>query len=568
MVRSADSDAPGGGKEGSKMKRIILLFHGRGNWCAPVSPGKRCITCVARLLMLLALPAVVQAQDYTYTTNNGTITITKYIGTNNVVVIPDMIGGLLVTSIRTNAFDDCISPASIMIGTNITSIGARAFASCYSLTNITVESANTSYSTVEGVLFNKDQTMLIQYPHLKGESYTIPSSVASIGYWSFVGCGLTNLMIPDSVTCIESVAFGACRGLRNVTIPDSVTNIGDLAFNWCTNLASVKIGTCIGRGMFFFCYRLDNVTISSNVTSIGDGAFYNCTSLSNVVIPDSVTNIGDMAFYECFSLAGVTIGSSVVSIGDGAFHYCTSLTGITVNVLNASYSSSDGILFDKSRTVLIQCPGSKIGNYTIPNSVTNIGGYAFFLCTNLTSVTIPNSVTNIGELAFSHCRSLTSVTIGSTLASIHHLAFESCPNLIAACFRGNAPEIFHDMVASPIDLLAYSSTYNELFYNSDNVTIYYLPDTTGWEPTFEGRPTVLWNPLIAPSEPGFGMGTNNFGFNISGPANIPIVVQACTNLESAVWVPLLTTNLDTGSFYFNDPEWTNYPARFYNLRMP
>jgi hypothetical protein len=147
------------------------------------------------------------------------------------------------------------------------------------------------------------------------------------------------------------------------------------------------------------------------VTSIGDSAFYFCTSLTSVTIPNSVTSIGNSAFQYCTHLTDVAIGSSVTKIGDWAFSDCYSLTTITVDALNSVYSSVDGVLFDKSQTTLIQCPEGKAGNYIVPNSVTNIGPYAFHYCTSLTTVAIPNGVTSIGRHAFTYCRSLTAITV-------------------------------------------------------------------------------------------------------------------------------------------------------------
>jgi len=162
---------------------------------------------------------------------------------------------------------------------------------------------------VDGVLFNKDQTTLIQYPGGKAGGYTIPNSVTSIGSKAFSECtSLTSVTIPNSVTSIGDGAFSACSSLTNVTIPDSVTSIGD--------------------GAFFFCSTLTSVTIPDSVTSIGNLAFYFCSSLTSVTIPDSVTSIGNYAFYGCTMLTGVTIGNSVTSIGDYAFSSCTMLTGV------------------------------------------------------------------------------------------------------------------------------------------------------------------------------------------------------------------------------------------------
>ena len=187
----------------------------------------------------------------------------------------------------------------------------------------------------------------------------------------------------------------------------------------------------------------------------------------------------------------------------------------------------------------------------IPNSVVTIDKEAFANCPGLTNMIIPDSVTSIGENPFGCDGNLTHITIGSSITNIDSCGAIYCANLKGVYFKGNAPAIGPNM-----------------FFCSSNVTVYYLPDTTGWGPTIDGRPTMLWNPLIQLSTPSFGMEPNHFGFNINGTTNIPIVVQACTNLENAIWVPLLTTNLTDGLVRFNDPAWTNHPARFYNIRWP
>ena len=193
--------------------------------------------------------------------------------------------------------------------------------------------------------------------------------------------------------------------------------------------------------------------------------------------------------------------------------------------------------------------------------VTGIGNYAFQYCTNLTSVTVPNSVTNIGEFAFYYCRSLTSITIGNGVTNIGNYAFYYCTSLTGIYFQGNAPHL---------------GSY--VFLAVGNATVYYLPGTTGWwgpkgEPMFGGRPTVLWNPQARTGDASFGVRTNRFGFNITGNSNLVIVVEACSNLTNPTWFPLQTNTLNTyigtnGTSYFSDPDWTNYPGRFYRLRSP
>ena len=277
---------------------------------------------------------------------------------------------------------------------------------------------------------------------------TIPGSVTSIDKDAFCFCSsLTSVTIPDSVTSIGDSAFYGCESLTSVTIPDSVTSIGSCAFYGCASLTSVTIPdsvTSIGGSAFYGCTSLTSVTIPDSVTSIGDYAFYGCESLTSVAIPGSVTSIGWSAFYGCASLTSVTIPDSVTSIGNCAFASCTSLTGIWVAEGNSHYANdASGVLFNKDKTTLVQCPGA-FAAYTIPNSVTSIGEYAFSLCTSLTSVTIPDSVTSIGSGAFSNCAALTGIWVtegnshyssdaSGVLFSKDKTTLVQCPGTLAAC---------------------------------------------------------------------------------------------------------------------------------------
>jgi len=199
-------------------------------------------------------------------------------------------------------------------------------------------------------------------------------------------------------------------------------------------------------------------------------------------------------------------------------------------------------------------------SYTGRLSITNsLGGYpvasigidAFTDCANLTSVTIPSSVTNIGAWAFTSCYKIVSVKVGSNVTAIGNCAFYKCDSLNGVFFEGNAP-----------------SRCNNTVFTSDSVKIYYLPNTAGWGTALGGYQTLCWNPQVQ-RDSGFGIASNRFGFNIAGTTNIPVVVEASTNISSCVWTPLTNTTLGVaGTLKFSDPSSTNYPSRFYRIVWP
>ena len=330
-----------------------------------------------------------------------------------------------VNKIGENAFSGCTSLTNIVIPNSVTSIESNAFDGCTSLTSIVIPDSVTS---IESNAFDGCTSLT---------SIVIPDSVTSIGSYAFYGCtSLTNIVIPDSVTSIGSSAFSGCTSLTNMTIPDSVTSIGSYAFYGCTSLTNMTIPdsvTSIGSYAFYGCTSLTSVTIPDSVTSIGNSAFYGCTSLINITIgrdvtstlddifdsynklerinvseentkyssiqgilfnkekstiikypsnkndisnyeiPSTVEIIEKYAFQNCTSLTSVTIPDSVTNISGSAFIGCNKLERINVSENNDTYSSVDGILYNKEKTEMLIVPeGNKsIGRIETPHSYYN-----------------------------------------------------------------------------------------------------------------------------------------------------------------------------------------------------
>jgi hypothetical protein len=349
-----------------------------------------------------------------------------------------------------------------------------AFQGCIGLANIEVDSNNLTYTSVGGVLYDKNQTTLIQCPAGKSGSYTIPNSVTNIGNDAFAGCsGLTSVTIGSGVASIGYGAFAGCSGLANIEVdPNNLgySSVGGVLYNKAqTTLILCPAG------------KSGSYTIPNSVTSIGNEAFAGCSSLTSVGIPASVTSIGNYAFYGCSGLThfvftgnaptleeesffGVPISATVryssASTGWGATFggltavadYLDVLTYSTANnqVTITGYTGTGGVVIIPASiggapvTAIGEnafLGSSSLSSVTIPASVTSIGLGAFSGCSGLTSVSIPAVVTSIGSYAFYGCSGLTSVSIPAGVTSIGSYAFQGCIGLTSVSIPAGVTSI-------------------------------------------------------------------------------------------------------------------------------
>ena len=240
-------------------------------------------------------------------------------------------------SIGASSFANCYNLTIINLGSEMASIGYVPFYRCSSLTEINVSEYNDNYISLDGVLFNKALTELIQYPIGNSRnSYTVPDSVINIGMSAFVDCTiLTTLIIGENsqLISIDNYAFYGCINLTTITFGDNsqLISIGNGAFWNCFNLQSIEISdsiTSIGEMTFYSCLSLTTITFKENsqLFSIGKSAFGRCVSLESIIIPNSVTSIEGEAFFHCASLESIIISNNVTYLGDRVFILCSNLT--------------------------------------------------------------------------------------------------------------------------------------------------------------------------------------------------------------------------------------------------
>ncbi len=259
-------------------------------------------------------------------------------------------------------------------------------------------------------------------------------------YNGYEGCGENRIFryrankLPEFAFYNPSLAKGK-TSLRTIILPKSIKSIGDFAFTNCLNLTGtleipVSVTDTIGRQAFSYCSQLTGLKLSG-VKYIDQFAFNSCSGLSGILtIPDSVQIIQSRAFANCNQLQTVHISSTVTEIDEFAFNSCSG--NFTVGVSNQNFSAQNGVLFNSDKTILIQCPISKTGIYTVPESVGLIFKGAFSNCTGITSIIVPVATFMILDDAFNGCANLTGTfNISAGITNIGLNVFENCPKITA-----------------------------------------------------------------------------------------------------------------------------------------
>ena len=321
-------------------------------------------------------------------------------------------------------------------------------------------------------------------PSLSG-NITIPSTlggypVIAIEEGAFYGSGenITGITISNGIQRLEAYSFLGCWDLTTISIPSSVTYIDTYAFPSCDSLTKINVNANNAHYS-----SQGGVLFNKNKTEL----IFTTQSVSgNYTVPSTVVSIAAYAF-RSYNITSITLPSSVSNIGEYAFLSTYALTAIHVNSGNRYYSSANGVLFNKNKSVLICVPGGYSGKYTIPSSVTKIDDNAFFGCYSLSGVTIPKGVTSIGNCAFFACESLTSVTIPGSVTSIGDEAFCACYGLTSVTIPGKVTSVGAfafancDSLTSVTIPKSVTSISESAFYLCENLKdVYYTGTESQW----------------------------------------------------------------------------------------
>ncbi len=364
---------------------------------------------------------------------------------------------------------------------------------CSYIKSITVPEAHTTLSSFDGVLYDKNQTVLYIYPVAKDSlSYVIPDTVHTISAGVFYGYKGTSLTLPAALTSIGSEAF-AQSSLESIVIPANVEYIGDKAFYYCQSLASIEFAP------------------GSKITSIGVSAFTH-TAIQAIEFPETITSIGANAFEACRSITSVKLPSGLTTLNSMTFRYCEALVSIELNY-----------------------------------GLETIAANAFSYCSKLESITIPDTVKSIGNFTFSNCKALTSFECYDTsaLAQVGYGCFYNCTALDSVTF-GPGVSVFGMM----------NGVYNT-FYNCPSLRYVVLPDAMTTIPASFFANCVKLETVILPSSLEVletGVFTNCVSLTeITLPASLNTVGTAaflgCTALETVNFeIGSVLTTISAGMF--------------------
>ena len=360
-----------------------------------------------------------------------------------------------LTGIGHQSFSNCTSLATVIIPNSVTFIGAGAFAKCGNLSNVVLSKGLKEIGA--HAFFECNSIKSIEIPKSLESTFSdyIYEYEYDYQYGPFGKCeSLKSVTFEEGTIRVANGLFRNCTGLEEIVLPDTITTIDTIAFRDCVNLKSIRFGsglTGIGHQSFSNCTSLTTVIIPNSVTFIGAGAFAKCSTLSNVVLSKGLKEIGAHAFFACNSLESIEIPKSLEKttnsyIYEYEYDYKYGPFGKCENLKKAIFEDGATVV---ANHLFRNCFG--LEEVVLPESITNINEYAFEECSNLKAITIPNKCTYVGNGVFLNCKSLKEIVFPNSITGMGTYVMQGCSSLERAVLndtRVNIPAgTFIDCIA-------------------------------------------------------------------------------------------------------------------------
>lgn len=372
------------------------------------------------------------------------------------------------------------SLTSVVLGAGVTSVEAYTFGYSPNLASITVSENNAVYSSLDGILYDKEKTEICIVPGGIGGAITVPATIEKFDYLAISSCknltdvnieagGLYYKSIDGIVYSADGTVLVVCPRAKqeNITVAEGTQIIGSYAFASCSGCKKIVFPQSlitIKDGAFDGCRSLESITFSEGLTSIEGVAFRSCSALKTVSLPDSVNTVSSGAFESCSNLRSVYLGACLSNLSKRAFSHCYNLENVTVSEDNENFTSFDSIIYNKDKTKIYSIPAGINGAITLPTTLTELqeddipanynitdvnieNGNRFFksvdgivysadgtkliVCPNgkRGAVFVENGTTEILSHAFSSCVYVDKIVLPDTLKSIGSQTFYRCEKL-------------------------------------------------------------------------------------------------------------------------------------------
>ena len=385
------------------------------------------------------------SEDNQFIVDKANKNIFQYLGTetNAEIVIPNTI-----TTIQSGAFAGSTNIKSISLeeGTKLQNILSSAFSYCQNLQTIQLSTitiiqsyAFQSCVSLKSIEFGSSIQQISSYAfHSCRELSEVkfPSSVTqlSIGQYTFYGCPIVSLTLPNGIQSIDQFAFASCTNLNGINFPPSLASLGSSCFSKSGIVSAVFDDNCqvtlLPESLFYFCSKLCNIHLHEKIQTIGELCFAG-TKITNFIVPKSTQSIKDQAFNSCSSLESFSIPEKcqLNSLGYKLFSGCSSLRIIESKISN--FIVDNAALYNSDRSQLYAFPpASDIKYFGFAQSVRTVSPGAFADCTNLEIIFIPDkSIETIKFNAFEGCTFVHTINIPKTVQTIENGAFSGCKNL-------------------------------------------------------------------------------------------------------------------------------------------